>query len=227
MRKGARGSRGGEGNQTHLKPNGNSVISREMSVKGCDAHRYDTKHSEAVAAALRKSLSTQGLLYCGFQQAVACLLMLVPFARARDSCSAFLESARHGQEVFHHYETVIQREMKCRVQEKQGWAGRTKKRAGTVFRFLPVFELSHRVGTLRSACLQAALRSVGYPYLVPGLVVLFKTLKRCLLFKDQWARAGSNRRHQDFQSCALPTELHALFVSGVNSMALTPYEIIA
>ncbi len=26
-----------------------------------------------------------------------------------------------------------------------------------------------------------------------------------------WAEPGSNRRHQDFQSCALPTELSALF----------------
>ena len=28
--------------------------------------------------------------------------------------------------------------------------------------------------------------------------------------KDQWAEPGSNRRHQDFQSCALPAELSAL-----------------
>ena len=28
--------------------------------------------------------------------------------------------------------------------------------------------------------------------------------------RAKWARAESNRRHQDFQSCALPTELPAL-----------------
>lgn len=27
-----------------------------------------------------------------------------------------------------------------------------------------------------------------------------------------WAEPGSNRRHQDFQSCALPTELSALLI---------------
>jgi len=72
LAEGCAGVKWRSGNETHLRSNGNSVISREMSLKGCEAHRYDTQHSEAVAAALRKSVSTQGLLYCGFQQAVAC-----------------------------------------------------------------------------------------------------------------------------------------------------------
>ena len=33
------------------------------------------------------------------------------------------------------------------------------------------------------------------------------TLGRSGLLIGKWLGAGSNRRHQDFQSCALPTEL--------------------
>ena len=33
---------------------------------------------------------------------------------------------------------------------------------------------------------------------------------------SMWSGAGLNRRHQDFQSCALPTELPLLFLRGAN-----------
>src|SRR5580765_5451020 len=34
-------------------------------------------------------------------------------------------------------------------------------------------------------------------------------IRRASSWKKWWAEAGLNRRHQDFQSCALPTELPA------------------
>ncbi len=72
LAEGCAGVKGGSGNQIQLMSNGNSVIFHEKSLKCCEAHRDDTKHSEAVAAALRKSLSTQGLLWCEFPQGAVC-----------------------------------------------------------------------------------------------------------------------------------------------------------
>tara|TARA_R110002111_G_scaffold262504_1_gene338926 strand:+ start:98509 stop:98826 length:318 start_codon:yes stop_codon:yes gene_type:complete len=64
----------------HLKINESSMMFYEMSVKVYEAQRYARRHSEAVAVCLRKSLSTQRLLWCEFPQVAACLLMLMLFA---------------------------------------------------------------------------------------------------------------------------------------------------
>ena len=39
-----------------------------------------------------------------------------------------------------------------------------------------------------------------------------------LLALVKWAEAESNRRHQDFQSCALPTELSALVLCWLQTL---------
>ncbi|WP_339735511.1 hypothetical protein [uncultured Gimesia sp.] len=82
---GRTGVKRGSGNDTHLKSHEDSVMSHEMSLKGCEVDRCDREYSEAVAAILRKCVSTQRLLWCEYQQAAACLAVLILFARARDA----------------------------------------------------------------------------------------------------------------------------------------------
>ena len=71
------------------------------------------------------------------------------------------------------------------------------------------------VGLFYSSTRVLCIRTIAPPFALAGeeMMVMMKYGCRKHLFQVWWCGQELNQRHQDFQSCALPTELpHQLFI---------------
>lgn len=87
-------------NDTPMKAYETLGIFYETIMNAYEDERYDREQEEAVAAILVKYVSTQRLLWCGFQQVAACLPLRISFARTRDLISTLSVGTRRCQEVW-------------------------------------------------------------------------------------------------------------------------------